>query len=199
MADNKVKYGLKNVYVAPVTESLSESGAYTYSYGTPKAVKGAVNLSLDPEGDKTEFFADDVLYYQGYANSGYTGTLEMALIPDWFAADFLKEAVDDNGIQAESAAVEEFAPFALLFEFAGDVKATRHVMYYCTASRRSVGSQTKEKSKEPRTESLNLTCSALKDETMLVKAKTTESTDAEKYSAWFTTVQVAGVELADFQ
>ena len=42
-ATNKVKFGLKNVYVASVTQS--ENG---YVYGTPKAIPGAVNLSLSP-------------------------------------------------------------------------------------------------------------------------------------------------------
>ena len=44
---NKVKFNLKNVHVAKVTKNSDG----VYSYGTPRAVPGAVNLSMDAEGD----------------------------------------------------------------------------------------------------------------------------------------------------
>ena len=43
---NKVKYGLKNVHVAPMTET--DNGIV--SFGTPRRIPGAVNLSLPPDG-----------------------------------------------------------------------------------------------------------------------------------------------------
>ena len=61
MADNnKVKFGLKNCHYAKLTET---GGVITY--GTPVAIKGAVNLSLDATGDETNFFADDVTAFTG--------------------------------------------------------------------------------------------------------------------------------------
>lgn len=184
MADsNKVKYGLKNVYYAVLTES---GGVITY--GTPKAIKGAVNLSLDPTGDATNFFADDSKYYAVTNNSGYSGSIEFALIPDGFKADIFGYSADTNGVVFEDAEVEP-ERFALLFEFDGDANKTRHAIYDCTCSRPSLASGTTTETKEPQTETLNLTVSPLPIDSngkRLVKSKCVEG-DTE-YSGWFSAV-----------
>ena len=56
---NKIKYGLRSVYYAKITEG--EGGAITYE--TPVAIPGAVNLSLSGVGDTNDFYADDTIYY----------------------------------------------------------------------------------------------------------------------------------------
>lgn len=183
MADqNKVKFGLKNVYYSKITES---GGNITY--GTPKAIAGAVNLSLDASGDETNFFADDTKYYNVTNNSGYTGSLEVARIPDSFYTDILGFTADDNGVVFEDAEAEP-SKFALLFEFSGDKNNTRHILYYCSCSRPATSSQTLTESKEPVTETMNLTVSPLPlDGGMrIVKAKCVEG-DAS-YSTWFSNV-----------
>lgn len=184
MADsNKVKFGLKNVYYAVLTET-----AGTITYGTPVAIKGAVNLSLDAQGDETNFFADDTKYYNVTANAGYSGTLELAKIPDQFKKDVLGYVEDTNNVLFEDAEAEP-KRFALLFEFSGDANRTRHVVYDVTCSRPSVGSQTITESKEPVTETLNITASPLPIDASgkrLVKAKSNEG-DAE-YTGWFSAV-----------
>ena len=49
MAANKIRYGLKNVHFAKLTETVdSTTGAVTYSYATPVAWPGAVSLNLEP-------------------------------------------------------------------------------------------------------------------------------------------------------
>ena len=77
--NNKVKFGLKNCHYAKATLD-PDTNAVTFA--TPVAIPGAVNLSLDPEGDTEPFYADDMVYYTTVANNGYSGDLEIALIPD---------------------------------------------------------------------------------------------------------------------
>lgn len=179
---NKVKFGLSNVHYALLT--TSESGAITF--GTPKPIPGAVNLNLTPQGDTHQFYADDVAYYVAVANSGYQGDLEIALIPDSFAQDVLRETLDETDKVLMENSAAETAPFALLFEFKGDQHAVRHVLYNCTAARPNVTGATTTNTKEPQTASLTITAAALADGG--VKAKTTTDTPDTTYNNWYTAV-----------
>lgn len=179
---NKVKFGLSNVHYALL--STGEDGAVVF--GTPKPIPGAVNLNLTPQGDTNQFYADDVAYYVAIANGGYQGDLEVALIPDSFAQDVLRESLDETDkVLMENSSVET-APFALLFEFKGDQHAVRHVMYNCTAARPNVTGATTTNTKEPQTSSLTITAAPLSDGS--VKAKTTANTPDATYNSWYNTV-----------
>ena len=182
---NKVKYNLKNVHAAKLTETVS-SGVTTYTYETPQAIPGAVSISLDAEGDSSPFYADGIVYFRSVANNGYSGDLEIALIPEWFRTDILQETLDSNGVLVERSDVTEQVKFALLFEFDGDINCIRHVLYNCTASRPSIESDTKEDTIEPGTETLTLTADPRSDG--LVKCRTGDTTAAATYSAWYSTV-----------
>lgn len=185
---NKIKYGLKNVYYAVAT--IAADGSATY--GTPKAFPGAVSLSMEPQGDSTPFHADNIVYYTSIANNGYEGDLEVALVHDDFLTDILGMVDNSKGVLYEDAGAEP-VHFALLFQFEGDQKATRHVLYNCTANRPSASGSTKTESIEPETETLSITAATIyvsdldKD---IPKAKTTVDVDSTTYSNWFTTVYV---------
>ena len=172
----------KNCHYAKATLD-PDTNAVTF--GTPVAIPGAVNLSLDPEGDTEPFYADDMVYYTTVANNGYSGDLEIALIPDSFRKDILKETEDSNGVLVEDSTVEP-EHFALLFEFSGDKKKIRHCMYYCTAARPTIEGKTNEDSKEVQTESLEITATPLPSG--LVKVKTGANTTDEVYNGWYSAV-----------
>jgi phi13 family phage major tail protein len=180
MMSNKIKYGLKNVHYAVITEA----GGVVH-YATPVAIPGAVNISLSPAGEKVEFYADDLLYFSANTNQGYEGTLEIALIPDSFRKDVMMEEEDANGAYIENSSATP-KNFALLFEFNGDVKATRHVLYKVNAARPNVAGSTKTKNIEPQTETLNIVASPAID-TYYVKASLPYSEDAS-YTGFFTAV-----------
>lgn len=182
---NKVKYNLKNVHAAKLTESVVD-GAVKYTYAAPQAIPGAVSISLDAEGDSSPFYADGIVYFRSVSNNGYSGELEIALIPEWFRTDILQETLDSNGVLVEKSDQAESVKFALLFEFDGDVRAIRHVMYNCTASRPSIESETKEDTIEPGTEKLSLTADPREDG--LVKSRTGDTTSAETYQNWYKSV-----------
>ena len=188
---NKVKYNLKNVHAAKLTESVVD-GAVKYTYAAPQAIPGAVSISLDAEGDSSPFYADGIVYFRSVANNGYSGELEIALIPEWFRTDILLETLDSNGVLVEKSDQAESVKFALLFEFDGDVRAIRHVMYNCTASRPSIESETKEETIEPGTETLSLTADPREDG--LVKSRTGDTTDAATYAGWYQSVYLPAAE-----
>ena len=98
MANNKVKFNLWNVHYAPLLTNTTIS----ISYGKPVPIPGAVSLSLDPTGENSAFYADGVEYYTISNNMGYSGDLEIALIPEQFRIDILKEDTDKNKVLIEN-------------------------------------------------------------------------------------------------
>lgn len=175
---NKVKFNIRNVHYAKLT--IGEDGSITYS--TPVAMPGAVSLSLDPNGEPSVFYADGYAYYTICNNQGYEGDLELAMVPESFRTDILKETMDDNSVLIEDATVET-EKFALLFEFDGDVKKIRHVLYNCVASRPTIESATKEDEIEVKTETLTITASPLSGG--YVKARTSDATQDAAYNSWY--------------
>ena len=179
---NKVKFNICNVHYALIT--VDDDGEVTF--GTPVAMPGAVSLSLEPNGEPSNFYADGYAYYTISNNMGYEGDLELAMVPESFRTDVLKESLDDNSVLVESANVET-ANFALLFEFDGDVKKIRHVLYNCSAARPNIESATNEE----QTETLAITAAPLANG--YVKARTGDSTTDTVYTGWYTAVYLPEV------
>ena len=183
---NKSKYDLKNVHYAVAT--IADDGSATY--GTPVRIPGAVNLSLEPQGDRDPFYADDVEYFVSISNTGYEGDLEIALVPESFEKDVLKAIEDTKNVLFEEVS-PEIVHFALLFQFAADKKNIRHCFYNCTAMRPTVEGETKGENIEPKTETLSLRAGSVYFEGLdkdIVKAKTKADTDTTTYDGWFSAV-----------
>ena len=186
MADtNKIRYGIKNCYYAKAT--ISTDGSATYA--APKALPGAVALSLDAQGDASPFYADNIVYYTSVANNGYSGDLELAKIPDDFFTDCLGYVADSKGVLLEDANAQP-AHFALIFQFDGDTHAKRSVMYNCVATRPSVAGNTKEDSVSPTTETIPITATTIYNTVLqkdLVKASVIPA-QTSQYNSWLTAV-----------
>lgn len=179
--ENKVEFGLRNCHYAVVT--VDESGKITY--GAPKKLPGAVSITFDKSGDLIRFKADDIDYYTNANNQGYEGTLTLARVPEDFRTEVLKEKKTEKGVLIENSDAQT-ANIALMFEFQGDVKATRHLLHYCSVNRPSVGSTTKD-SGDPNTTELAMVASPRPSDN-LVKASTSAGVDEETYNSWYTKV-----------
>ena len=141
---NKVKYNLKNVHYAVAT---------TGGYGAVTDWPGAVSLTIDPQGENYKFYADGMVYFDYNSNNGYSGTLEMAMIPEGFRTSVLGE-VSTGGKVWELDDVQ-VVNFALGFQLDGDNGPVLFWFYNCTASRPSVNGATKEDSITVQTETLS--------------------------------------------
>lgn len=183
---NKIKFGLKNVHYA--IANIAADGTATYE--TPVAFPGAVSLSMDPDGEMTPFYADNIVYWMSNGGGGYSGDLEIARVIDSFKTDVLGYITDRNGVMVENANAP-IVHFALLFQFEGDEKATRHVMYNLTAGRPSASGSTKEETITPQTETVALSGSTIYSNSLgtdIAKADTKGDTDSTTYSNWFNQV-----------
>ncbi len=178
---NKVKFNICNVHYALLTTGADGS----VTFATPVPMPGAVSLSLDPNGEPSNFYADGYAYYTVSNNMGYEGDLELAMVPESFRTDVLKEALDENKVLLENANVET-ENFALLFEFDGDVRKIRHVLYNCSAARPTIESQTNEEEIEVKTETLSIKAAPLANG--YVKAKTGDDTMDAVYQDWYKAV-----------
>lgn len=187
---NKVKFNICNVHYALL--STDTDGAVTF--GTPVAMPGAVSLALDPNGEPSNFYADGYAYYTISNNMGYEGDLELAIVPESFRTDVLKEALDTNKVLLENANVET-ENFALLFEFDGDVRKIRHVLYNCSAARPNIESATNEDEIEVQTETLSVKARPMANG--YVKARTGDDTTDTVYTNWYKNVYMPGTAVEE--
>lgn len=180
---NKVKFGLSNVHVAKMIKG--EDGAITYD--TPFKIPGAVNLSLDAEGDNEPFYADNIKYFESFANNGYSGELEIAKIPDEFLKEILGQKIDSIGGVLENIN-DKITPFAFMYQIEGDVTGTRFCYYNATVSRPSTEATTTEDTKTPNTDTLSITTSAREDTGDVRYKLALSDTNKTEYNAFFNTV-----------
>jgi phi13 family phage major tail protein len=179
---NKVKFGLRNVKYSKITITNGEE-----VYSTPVAIDGAVSIALSPSGDTAEFYADDSLYFTQANNQGYTGDLEIALLPEAFLKDILGMEQDANGAIVESAEATPSA-FALGFEVQGDSKGKRTWLYNCTCARPNQDGATKEAGITPATDKLTLTVAPRISDKKVKISMVLNDTNATAYNSFFTTV-----------
>lgn len=187
--ENKVQFNLKNVHYAVLTETKT-GGTTAYSWGTPVAVPGAVNLNLEQQGEITKFYADGIVYYQSPVNNGYEGDLEMARIVDKMLQDVWGMTLGTTSKVLTENANTEAKAFALLFQIDGDADEDCYVLYNCTGTRPAIAAKTKEDTKEPQTQSSTISAAPLGNGNVM--ARTTSETPEATKNSWFNEVFVEG-------
>ena len=152
MAENKVVFGIKNVYFG--TYSVGTTG--TVTLGSPYHLPGTVNMSLEPQSEETVFYADDTRYYTNYSDNGFTGELENAYFTNSFKTQFLNYiTLSDGGIAQVKTAQNKTV--YMMFESEGDAEHRRGILYNVTLGQINREYSTTEDQKEPKTATLSFT------------------------------------------
>ena len=156
MPENKVIYGLKNAHYSLITEG--EDGL-THTYGAPVALLGSVEITLEPKGEQSDFYADDTLFHTTVSNQGYTTTLSIANISQAFKTDVLGETVEATDMVLTENANAKPKKIAFMFEFDGDQKAVRYCLYNCSGCKTNNHISNKNRNSRTYTTGINFSCS----------------------------------------
>jgi len=164
MSANKVHFGVKNAMIWPLTETVdAQTGEVTTTYGAGIKWPGSVGIDLQAQGSQENFYADDGVYYVISNTNFYQGDFESASVPDAVKTAIYGDVVDTNGalVEVQDAPTKYFA---FGFETAGDQGGHRTVLYKCSATRPSLGGNTKTDSSEPQTQTVTITAIGRADE-----------------------------------
>jgi len=115
MSEQKVMFGLENLYYAPY---IPGAGGARGEWAKPIRIPGAVSFSPSPQGNEYTFHADNIPYFHYTKDNGDAGDLVVAHFPDQFLIDTLGWAKSVEGAIVELANKVQ-KPFALLFEVKG--------------------------------------------------------------------------------
>lgn len=150
---NKVEFGISQLHVG--TYTIAQDG--TVTLGTPYHQKGAVSLGLEEQSDKNDFYADNIIYWSGYSGGSFEGDLEVAMFDDDFKTQFLGyQTLTNGGLANVQNATKPNVYVA--FQVEGDAESRRIIFYNCALGVIGREYATIEDSKEPATETLNITC-----------------------------------------
>lgn len=149
---NKIEFGISDLYFG--TYTVSDLGVVTL--GTPYHQAGAVNLSVESESESNSFYADNVVFWSGFSDNGFSGSIEVAKFDKDVKIDFLGYTeLDDGGVAAVKGATKPSV--YIMFETQGDEAARRVIMYNCALGSIDREYATVEDSIEPATESMDIT------------------------------------------
>ena len=161
--------------------------AYT-GYGVPIMIPGANSLDISAEGKSTTEYRDNAPYFSNFPNGGYTGTLQVARIPDEVAVAIWGWYIDTGGKLVEVADAKS-KNFALLYEIEGDEDGERYVFYNVSAGRPTSKESTTSDSISLVDQTIDLTMSM----TTIGDTKAIKShcpADGADYDAWYDAVQL---------
>lgn len=178
---NKVLFGISNLHVGTYTETTTTQGT-TVTLGTPYHQRGAVSMSPTEANEKTDFYADNILYYSSFTGGTFEGEIEVAMFDDDFKKSFLGYVSLTNGaIAVKKNAIKP--KVYISFEVEGDTEARRVIFYNCEFGAITRNYSTITETKEPQTETIAFT--AIGDNNTGVTMATLKPTDTG-YSTLFT-------------
>ena len=150
---NKVEFGISQLHVG----TYEDDGNGNVTLGSPYHQKGAVSFSPEEQAEKSDFYADNMVYWSGYSGGSFEGDLEVALFSDDFKTKFLGyKRLTNGGLANVKNAVKPNVYVA--FQVEGDAESRRVIFYNCALGVISREFSTIEESKEPVTEKLGMTC-----------------------------------------
>lgn len=187
----RIRYGIRNTHYAKATDD----GTGVLTYASPKAIPGAKSISLDAQGDAVDEYADNITWWHGDTNNGYSGSIEFedTESADAFLIDTCGWEKDPvTGIVTEKAS-DTPSEFALGFQFelaGGKDTGKRTWLYRCTASRPSIAGSTKESGVTVQTNTVNITAMPrLNDD----KVKQSVVSTDPAYNTFFAAVEQARI------
>ena len=146
---NKVEFGISKLHVGLYT--VADDG--TVTMGTPYHQKGAVSFSPEEASEKTDFYADNIVYWSGYSGGSFEGDLEVAAFDRAFKKNFLGYTeLDDGGLAVVKGTVKP--EVYVMFQVEGDAESRRIILYNGTLGAIKREFSTIEENKEPVTETL---------------------------------------------
>ena len=144
MADkNKIEFGLSHLYFAPLARTTSTDGSVKYTYETPVRIEGVQSMTQEAQGETSNIYAEDMVWFTYTANNGYTGELVFVHFSDAIRETIFKYGKTSDGLLVERADTQP-AEGALLYQCQGDQNKTRHVLYDVTFGNPQVEHKTKE-------------------------------------------------------
>lgn len=180
--ENRVKYGLKNVYYSLITNNGG-----TITYADPLPVKGAVTISLSAEVERTPIPADDIPEYAViFEDNGYSGDIEFQSLTDSVRVDFFGNTLGDDGVLIEGKD-DTPNPVALMFEFDGDAHKRRHCLYNCLITKPDMNSETGKKNQ---TDKMKISARPAEDTGYVKASVSNNETGAAVYTDWFDKVYI---------
>ena len=148
---NKVEFGISNLYIGTFTDTNG-----TVTLGTPYHQKGAVSLSIEPDGDSNDFYADNVKYWSGFSDNGFTGEIEVAKFDREAKSQFFGYMeTTGGGFGAVKGATRPNV--YIMFQTEGDAQSRRVILYNVSLGQINREFATIEDSKEPATETCDIT------------------------------------------
>ena len=146
---NKVEFGISQLHVG--TYTVDSQGEVTL--GTPYHQKGAVSFSPEEQSEKTDFYADNISYWNEYSGGSFEGDLEVAKFDDDFKTQFLGyKRLTNGGLAQVKNATKPNVYIA--FQVEGDDESRRIIFYNCSLGAITREYSTIEEQREPVTETL---------------------------------------------